>query len=999
MYRIRYRLVLLLITLFLCHNLSAQSVTTLFQPVADSVQIYLEQFAFGGDLKVSKISTKNGLQITFNNALSAYPFRDEQIDSVYSIIKRNLPTKYNLYKANFKVFSNGYSLEELKSNIFSTDTVRVSQEQLPIIPLVRNISSQSIPTKGLQNRHLALWPSHGYYYNKSEMRWKWQRARYFETIEDLFTQSFVFPFLVPMLENAGANVLLARERDTNANEVIVDNDDKNSNGEYSEIGNWNTSPISGFKKKQFYTQGENPFEMGTARVSKGKENLKVSWIPDIPESGEYAVYISYQSFENSCDNVKYNVYHSGGVTSFEVNQTMGGGTWIYLGTFTFQKGKILNQGVILESESIDLHKVISADAVRFGGGMGNIGRTPDDSSNATDVLPETSGKPRFAEAARYYLQWSGMSSEVYSSKEDDYADDVASRGLWVNALTAGSYLNPDKQGYSIPIDLAFALHSDAGTYSNDSIVGTMAIYTLKNSDGKRTFPNGKDRSIIRDYADMVQTQIVDDIQSLYSKEWNRRQLLDKAYSETKIPDVPSIIIELLSHQNFADMRYGNDPSFKFNVSRAIYKGILKYLAFENGCDYTVQPLPVNSFKCENVNDSMKGLSAKLSWSATIDPLESTANPDSYIVYQMKDGSGWDNGTVVNAQDAIFPIQKGHIYSYKVTAANSGGESFPSEILSIGVIEESARNVLIINNFDRVSAASNFSTPDNTVAGFRDDIDRGVAIGYDNSFVGSQIEFRRDMPWVNDDNSGFGHSLNNYETKRIAGNTFDYPSIHGAAIMASGYNFSSISNESISSTDLSKYDVVDLICGKQVTTKIGSDSLTALKYRVFTDEIQKALSTYSSNGGNIIVSGSNIAFDIWDQEYQYERDSLFDATITKPSKEFVKKILKFDNVGHLAIKDGSVRSVNNVLHFPQGIEVSYTTDYNSERYANEMVDGIAPASKSAYTVFRYVENGVSAGVAYVGDDYCAVSLGFPIESLACQEEIDSVMSAILKLFYR
>jgi hypothetical protein len=40
----------------------------------------------------------------------------------------------------------------------------------------------------------------------------------------MFTQSFVLPFLVPMLENAGAYVMLPRERDTQVNEVVVDND-------------------------------------------------------------------------------------------------------------------------------------------------------------------------------------------------------------------------------------------------------------------------------------------------------------------------------------------------------------------------------------------------------------------------------------------------------------------------------------------------------------------------------------------------------------------------------------------------------------------------------------------------------------------------------------------------------------------------------------------------------------------------------------------------------
>ena len=76
----------------------------------------------------------------------------------------------------------------------------------------------------IYNRHIALWQSHGWYYEPKLDRWEWQRARIFQTVEDLYTQSYVLPFLVPMLENAGANVLLPRERDCQTAEVIVDND-------------------------------------------------------------------------------------------------------------------------------------------------------------------------------------------------------------------------------------------------------------------------------------------------------------------------------------------------------------------------------------------------------------------------------------------------------------------------------------------------------------------------------------------------------------------------------------------------------------------------------------------------------------------------------------------------------------------------------------------------------------------------------------------------------
>jgi hypothetical protein len=67
--------------------------------------------------------------------------------------------------------------------------------------------------KGLDGAHIALWPSHGYFFDQRMDRWQWQRARLWQTVEDIFPWSFTSAYLVPMLENAGAAVLL-RERDT-----------------------------------------------------------------------------------------------------------------------------------------------------------------------------------------------------------------------------------------------------------------------------------------------------------------------------------------------------------------------------------------------------------------------------------------------------------------------------------------------------------------------------------------------------------------------------------------------------------------------------------------------------------------------------------------------------------------------------------------------------------------------------------------------------------------
>lgn len=170
-------------------------------------------------------------------------------------------------------------------------------------------------------------------------------------------------------------------------------------------------------------------------------------------------------------------------------------------------------------------------------------------------------------------QWAGVPDSVYSSTkgENDYNDDFRCRGLWVNYLLGGSERLPGQQGLGIPVDMALALHSDAGLLGGDSIVGTMGIYC---TERKGKFADGRPRLMSRALTDSVVTSIVRDLQALHEPQWTRRKMRDRSYAEARMPQVPTALIELLSHQNPADMAYGLDPQFRFDASRAIYKGIL-----------------------------------------------------------------------------------------------------------------------------------------------------------------------------------------------------------------------------------------------------------------------------------------------------------------------------------------------------------------------------------------------------------------------------------------
>jgi len=999
----------IIISLLFSTVISAQKLDKeIFKPISDSLQKFFKPSAFVvGKITVdSAIKTKNTLALYFSTPLSEYPFRESTIDNIYSIVSALIPKEYRNCK--FSIYSNGSRIEDFVPQ-FNKSKVTDKQKRKKrvkkgeqIISLIGKESRPFTIDKGLQDKHLAIWQSHGYYYEQKLLRWEWQRARIFQTVEDLYTQSYVLPFLVPMLENAGAIVMLPRERDSQKWEVIVDNDMPNSGYSESSVNtSWSASVLPGFKhSRESYISGENPFTFGTARIIDGLKNGDQSfaaWTPKIPKSGEYAVYVSYQSFPNSTQNASYTVHHAGGVTKFRVNQRMGGGTWIYLGTFEFNEGTDPNCFVELSNSAAKKGEVVTADAVKFGGGKGLIARKPAEtgselnrpsSSNEPiqkivvpiDIEAITSGYPKYAEGSRYWLQWAGFSDTIYSPNKNanDYNDDYMSRGRWVNVLSGGSRNNPEEKGLNIPVDMAFAFHTDAGTTLNDSIIGTLGIYTRFSND-KDKFPNGEPRFNNRYLTDIIQSQIVDDIRATYEPIWQRRGIWDRSYSESRTPKVPTMLLELLSHQNFADMRYGLDPNFRFTVSRAIYKGFLKYLSLSQGKEYVVQPLPVKSMSVSTNN----GI-ATLKWSDVADPLEPTAKATEYVVYTRVDKGGFDNGRLVTGNSFSTEIESGKIYSFKVTAVNNGGESFPSEILSVYQAPAEKGKVLIVNGFDRISAASSYATKDTTMGGFRDYIDHGVPYIKDFSYIGSQYEHRREIPWMDDDSPGFGASYADYETKVIAGNTFDYPYVHGKAFADAGYSFVSCSRDAVTGriVSLCDYKTVDFIMGKQIKTIIGR-GVNPPKYEVFPKDLQLAINEFAAKGGNIIVSGANVATDIWDS-----------MNMDEESKQFATHTLKYQWRTNFASKTGEVKAAPSP--YPFGSNFSFYTTPNEMSYCVETPDGIEPVGVDAWTIFRYSDNNISAGVAYKGT-YKSVVLGFPIETLKSNEEIITLIKMILNFF--
>lgn len=953
------RIVFIMLTVLFCPLLPvlAQSLdNTVKQRLTDFFKNYQTSHADIGTCKLDHFvldHEKRTLQVYASPSFGYQPFTEETTSAIYRLITQSLPGPVNYYQ--IAIYADGMPIDNLIPNAFrkKKDTDRQYKNiSYHGNPWVENLSRPYEITRGLKGTHLAVWQSHGMFYKIDRNEWRWQRPRLFGTTEDLFTQSFVVPYLIPMLENAGAIVFTPRERNWQRQEVIVDNNTCPAGSQYLEVNYkkccWTNAPAPGFAQRySVYPDNHNPFADGTARMITTQtkpEKAFAEWIPDIPEKGKYAVYVSYQTLPESVSDAKYLVFHNGGVTEFRVNQQMGGGTWVYLGTFEFDKGCNDYGMVVLSNESKE-QGVVSADAVRFGGGMGNIERGG-----------SVSGMPRYLEGARYWAQWAGMPYPVYSKSNgtNDYNDDINTRSLMTNYLSGGSVFNPAEKGLKVPFEMTLGFHSDAGFKTDDQLVGTLGIYTTGFNEGRLNC--GISRYASRDLADMVLTGLKRDIDARFGVNWQRRSMWNRNYSETRLPAVPSMILELLSHQNFNDLKLGHEPAFKFTVARSVYKSVLKYLADMHGTSYTVQPLPVTHFA---ISEGKKKNTFDLRWIPTEDVLEPTAEAQGYIVYTRVGRGGFDNGTYTRKPELTVEVEPGLVYSFRVTAVNRGGESFPSETLSACKAKRSKGTVLIVNAFDRVSGPGSINSP--LMQGFDLLNDPGIPDGQTPAYCGYQQNFDRSRPGIEDE-TGLGYSGNELEGKLIAGNTFDYPFIHGKAIQAAGrYSFVSCSDETIESgsTDLTAYDVVDFLYGAD--------------RKGISPEIREALTRYCNQGGSLLISGA------------YLSDG---KSKNAEGKTFCQNVLKYADQGLTApLSCEEVSGLNVRFRLPRRA--------NETTYAVPQSGYLYPTGGS-FSTFVYTSGNYGAGIAYRGN-YRTFVLGFPFESIPEEGERNHVMKAILGFF--
>jgi hypothetical protein len=293
---------------------------------------------------------------------------------------------------------------------------------------------------------------------------------------------------------------------------------------------------------------------------------------------------------------------------------------------------------------------------------------------------------------------------------------------------------------------------------------------------------------------------------------------------------------------------------------------------------------------------------RVSWAPVLDGLEPSATPTSYELYTSRDGRGFDSGVSVSGTNTTLgPFATGEAVFVRVAAVNAGGEGLPTKVVGARVARTAAPEVLIVDGFHRA----------------------------------------------------FTHSYNNIDQRWGSAHAVPHAtSFH----RATGLAFDGTTSDAVEygAVTLGTYPMVDWLCGRESVTD-----------QTFSDDEQMVVSTYLGGGGALLVSGTEIGWDLDRRGTATDRDFY---------RDWLKASYAADDAGTLRVDpvaSGALSAAPTLLldDGSQGAFGSYRTAYP---------DVIRPMGGA--TVALDWGNGAGAAAVQYDGSYRLLHLGFPVETV-------------------
>lgn len=664
------------------------------------------------------------------------------------------------------------------------------------------------PTGPLSGKIVYTSPGHGWQWSSTLGRWATDRGDNNEIVEDFGNQDQM-TYYVDYLFRAGATIVPMRPVGRQINEVVLDND----LASVTYTGTWSDSSGSRWYDEDYGAVADAAHYRFAS--TNATETATATYTPNIPAAGFYPVYTWVSPGTNRTSQL-YKINHTGGQTQVRVDHSMVGNGWVYLGTYHFNAGSSTTEGSVVISNEGAAGKVVIADAIRFGNGMGDV---PWGSGGIG--TGSVSGYPREDENSLLWL-WRGVGQGVTPSS-------VVGTGNVSAPARMAQHMNQDSNPFGTSVYIGF--HSNAG--------GGRGAVGLISSSGSSYVPTPNQA----DLALYTGRQINQDMQALdgtFEYNWSTRtthtytsafgEINDDDFKNSSgVVEMDATIIEVAFHDSVEDAALMRDPKVRDQLARSTYQATLEYFDVYGGLSSPVSlpTAPVNVRAVSNASGEVT-----VSWSAgpSTPPSVYGAAATGFRIYASVDGYGFDGGTFVagggNTSTTLTGYDPTLPYYFKVVAENAGGQSKPAEVVA-ALPSGGPQQVLIVNGFDRFDRTQNFRYP--------------------YAYTGDGLV---DRVWSRYNNS------------------FDYAvQVHSAIHAAApGVHVNSTSNEAVISgaVNLTDYDTVIWILGEESTA---DDTFNATE--------QTKVEQFIAGGGNLFVSGAEIG---WDLDSQNNGRSFYEGTL-------------------------------------------------------------------------------------------------------------------------
>lgn len=505
--------------------------------------------------------------------------------------------------------------------------------------------------QALAGKVIAISPGHGYIYYDTLQNYSTQRSRVSwdgcsgcrGIVEDFETYEIVHDQLIPLLEGAGAQVVLVRERDTTATEALV------------EEGAAGYREVSGT-----FAAGPTANAHGGASRRSSSADAVAEWTVTPPAAGPQLVQLWFASEPTLAQRARIELLGPFGTHVLTLDQRSRGRRWTPLGLLDLDPGTPLVVRLSSNGEGAPL----TFDALRVGSGR-----------HASNV------------------PWWQMGAQPFTAHVDAppavlAQGDVSARPVYAEFLDA---------------DLYFALHSNASGLANSTAVGTssyryscgtLADHAAAPPAAQCDDPVGSAR-----LQELVHARFMEQVRADWDPNWRDRGPRVANFGEVRsLEDMPGMLMETAFHDNVVLAAGSNlrmtenqalhDPRWRRAAALGMYRGMSEFLVGSG----PIVLSPPTALVAKRLDATRVEVS-----------FEAVAGATRYRVYVAQGSRTFDLGRLSSGTTLLVDGLTPEIpAAFQVATLNAAGEGLRSKVV-VARPSAAAAQLLVVDAFDREDA--------------------------------------------------------------------------------------------------------------------------------------------------------------------------------------------------------------------------------------------------------------------------------------------------------